>query len=111
MASPNTDQIILNKANSQALVLKGLSLKDPVTGGTTIQNAATVLATLYDSEGVAVDGLTDLTLDYVVASQGIYTGAIGADFDPAPGIYSLRIVAAQGPNENRFTKRVIIEDR
>lgn len=55
--------------NDTVLELRGL--RDEVSG--TFLNAATVTATLYDSEGNAVSGQSwPKTLDYVAGSDGDY---------------------------------------
>ena len=74
-------RIILYQSNDQTVEID--RLRDRITGS--YLNAATVSATLYDSAGSAVSGLTGLTLAYVASSNGRYRGNLEQTFAPALG--------------------------
>jgi len=59
-------------------------------------NGATVTATLLDSAGLPVTGVTDLPLTYVPASNGNYIGNVQETFAATAGSYTLVIDADQG---------------
>lgn len=83
-------QIELFKANDQIIEIFGL--KDGLNNG--FINTAVCTATLKDSAGSSVTGITDLVLVYVAASDGIYRGIIQDTFDPPTGNnYTLHIDA------------------
>jgi hypothetical protein len=111
VASPNPDQIIIDKANTQTLVAKGLALKDPISGTLTYLNSANLTGTLYDQDGIAVAGMTDVVFSYIASSTGNYTGPIGPDFDAAPGPYVLVLTGAQDANQIKMKRSVTVIDR
>jgi len=88
MAVPKN--ITFYKKNDQIIELSGL--KDGLTGA--YKASATVKATLKDSAGQSVTGITDLTMSYVSASSGIYRGIVTDAFDPQEGYNYLLIITA-----------------
>jgi hypothetical protein len=91
MAVPS--KLILYKKNDQYVEISGLA--DGLTAA--YMNAATVTATLKARDGTNVTGLTNITLSYVAASDGVYRGQVAETFDPtAGGGYTLHIDATQG---------------
>lgn len=79
MAVPS--KIILYQLNDQFIEIDGLA--DSLS--LAFQNSATVTATLKDRSGAPVTGLTNVTLNYVASSSGIYRGAVPATFNPTKG--------------------------
>lgn len=78
---PAPPNIELFKANDQIIEIFGL--KNGLTNG--FINTAVCTATLKDSTGSSVTGITDLSLDYIAGSNGIYRGIIQDTFDPPTG--------------------------
>ncbi len=56
-------------------LIKVNGLEDDAAAGTYL-NAATVTATLQDPDGSDVTGATNITLNYIAASNGNYEGTI-----------------------------------
>jgi hypothetical protein len=80
MAFPT--KLTIYKENDLFIQLSGLSNGlDPAE----FYNAATVTATLKDRSGTNVTDLTNVTLSYVAASDGVYRGSIPDSFDSAVG--------------------------
>lgn len=94
MAVPS--YITLYVLNSQLLQIQGLSSVDDA-GIQTPLNAATVTATLVDSDGKVADPtINAMALTYVSASSGNYEGTVDPAFNPPLGTYTLQIKATQG---------------
>ena len=75
-------------------------------------NAATVSATLRDSTGTAVTGATNITLNYVPASNGKYIGSIQESFNPPIGSgYKLEITAIQSGIQGKWTIKAKVKIR
>ena len=88
------DRITLYPKNDQVIEVFGLH--NQVISATSWLNAATVTATLKDSAGAAVTGLSALALAYIAASNGDYRGQVEDTFNPAPGDdYTLHIDASE----------------
>ena len=91
MSAPG--RLTISKANDQTLKIVGLQNADTLD----YFNASTVTATLYDSAGSAVTGLTSVSFSYVSGSNGNYTGSVSESFDPSIGTdYTLKIDASEG---------------
>jgi hypothetical protein len=107
MAVPS--KITLYQLNDQYLEIDGLA--DGLT--TTVINTAVVTATLKDSTGASVSGLTNLSLTYVASSSGVYRGLIEDTFNPAiGGGYTLYIDAVDGGvNKGHWEIPVVIKVR
>jgi hypothetical protein len=86
------------RGNTQILTLKGLySGGDETTGPMVFQNAATVTATLNDSNGNPQPGLSGATLAYVAGSDGWYQYTVPSSFNSAVGYnYTLMVDADIG---------------
>jgi hypothetical protein len=85
--------VTLYQLNNQYVEIQGL--KDVITG--LFLNTETVTATLFDSTGVAVTGLSALAMPFEAASSGNYRGQIsGTTFNPPLGTYSLKITSTNG---------------
>lgn len=86
--------LILYQVNDQFIEVSGLvSSLDAAD----FFNAASVKATLRDSEGNVVTGIDNLTLSYVPSSNGIYRGQVPETVSPAlGGGYVLQISATEG---------------
>lgn len=88
--------------NSQALQFAGLFALSADQFGLlsqkNYQDSGVVTATLYDVKGNPVTGLNGISLNYVAGSNGVYTGIVGPDFAPTPGVglYTLVITAVAG---------------
>jgi hypothetical protein len=85
-----TEPVILYKKNDQWIEIDGLA--DGLTA--TLIDGATVTATLHDSAGQPVSGLTAVALSFV--SSGVYRGQVNETFDPAVGTYTLLLDATMG---------------
>lgn len=106
MAFP--DFILLFNKNDQKVKLTGLKDKD--TGA--FKNGAAVTATLKDKDGVAVTGFDNITLDYVGASDGDYTGTVTQAFDPAGGGgYTIHLDASEGSADAHWEVPCSVEVR
>lgn len=76
------NRLILYPANSQFIQLNGLQ-DQSTPGSPTYVNNATLTATLFDGNGVAVPGATGIAGTYVATSNGNYQFQIsGAAFNP-----------------------------
>ncbi len=86
------------RMNDQYVEITGL--KDTITD--TFVNSATVTATLFNRNGVAMENFTDISLDYVSASDGDYRGFISEAFNAAVGDdYTLVVEVVSGSNNLR----------
>jgi hypothetical protein len=86
------------RMNDQYVEITGL--KDTITDA--FVNTATVTATLYNRNGVAMENFTDISLDYLAASNGNYRGFISEAFNAAVGSdYTLVLEVVSGSNNLR----------
>ena len=99
---PIPDKITLYPLNSQLLTLLGLERVVPNSDPSVLEivTAATVTATLYDGEEIAVPGLVNVILASLGSPpNGDYSGHIGPGFDPVPdGNYMLFVDGVDGSN-------------
>jgi hypothetical protein len=110
------DTTIIDKANHQVLLVPGLRQSIAIARGSPAVfeyvTGATVQATLYDREGVAVPGIIDLACTDLAENPGDYTGLIGSDFDPPVGTgYKLIVDVAKGALQAHFKKSVTVMER
>jgi hypothetical protein len=86
MAIPSL--VTLYKLNDQYVEIDGLA--EALTG--TVQNNATVSASLVDALGANVNGATNINLTFVASSNGKYRGLVANTFDPPVGVgYTLKL--------------------
>jgi len=85
-------KLILTQKNDQIIEIDGL--QDALT--LAYVNNAVATATLKDSTGASVTGLTGVTLSYVSGSNGKYRGQVEETFSPALGNYVLHVDANSG---------------
>ncbi len=90
MAVPR--RIVLYQSNDQVVELFGL--QDSLTGD--YLNSATVTATLK-RKGIAIEGCDEISLNYILSSNGNYRGQVEETFNPpAKSGYVLHYDADQG---------------
>lgn len=83
--------LTLYQNNTQFILLTGL--QDQSVTPSVYVNNATLTATLFDSTGTPVTGLSNVAGAYVVGSNGNYTFPVtGATFDPAVGYLGYTLV-------------------
>lgn len=94
--SATPSKLIFFQENTQAVNILGL--QDALTGN--FLNAATVSITLQDGDGNQVTGCISVPLNYIVGSNGNYTGSFGdSNFTPDIGTgYTLVVEGNQSGN-------------
>jgi hypothetical protein len=107
MAIP--EKLTLYQLNDMFIEIDGLA--DGLDPGT-FYNAATVIATLKDRDGVDVPGCIGVTLSYLPASNGNYRGIVDDPFDPpAGGGYTLILDTDQGGIKGHFEIKAEVKVR